>query len=164
MKREMSDRSLIRLNVLRDEDTRGVWILVVRLAHNFVAIFDSMKTEEKRKNTQKQGPSFTLPIAPYAIMSSTNSEAQAPNPNNGLGQQHPNTKNAARSISNRRLFSQLDGTVDGLRTSRIAASASKRFIAAGTPTAMMQMAQLCLALGDCSGSVLGRSVFPAWSG
>jgi len=36
----MNDRSSISLNAVCDEETQGVSILVVRVVHNFVVVFD----------------------------------------------------------------------------------------------------------------------------
>jgi len=57
----------------------GVWIPVVRVAHNFAVIFDKCRIE-KGKPHIKRSSSHGYPLAPYAIVSSTNSKAQVPNP------------------------------------------------------------------------------------
>jgi len=64
--------------------TRGVWILVFRVVHNFVVLFDCTeeKKKKKRKNPPNKDPPLTLPrlqSCPQQTQSSTNSEAQAPN-------------------------------------------------------------------------------------
>ena len=52
------------------------------MVHNFVVVFDKYIVEGEEKETAEQISSAdTSPLAPYAIVSSTNSKAQVPNPN-----------------------------------------------------------------------------------
>ena len=57
----MNDSSSISLNAVWDEETQGVSILVVRVVHNFVVVFDKYRVEEKRKDPQSKYPPLTLP-------------------------------------------------------------------------------------------------------
>jgi len=51
------------------------------MAHNVVVIFDDYSTEEEKEPTEQRSSVHTSPLAPYVILSSTNSKAQVPNLN-----------------------------------------------------------------------------------
>jgi len=57
------------------------------MAHNFV-VFNRIEQEKRKEPAEQRSSSHTSPLAPYAVVSSTNSKAHAPNPNNRLGE-HP---------------------------------------------------------------------------
>jgi len=78
----MNDRNSISLNAALDEEPQGVSILVVRVVHNFVLVFDKYIVEAEEKEPAEQISSAdTSLLAPYVIVSSTNSKAQGPNLN-----------------------------------------------------------------------------------